>query len=102
MSWPMTAELTRDALNALNIPAGRLTELLLRYIGEHEDEPALARALTTENTDVDLDAWPFDRYGIEQLHHHDAGDDALVGARLMQHLLSLPGAEGALARSTLR
>lgn len=42
------------------------------------------------------------RYGIEQLNHHDAGDDALVGARVMLHLMSMSGAADAVRRSQLR
>ena len=43
-----------------------------------------------------------ERYGIEQLHHHDAGDDALVGARLMQHLMTAKSAPRHLRASLLR
>jgi DNA polymerase-3 subunit epsilon len=43
-----------------------------------------------------------DRYGIEQLAHHDAGDDSLVGARLALHLLAQPGGEAAFEKAKLK
>lgn len=43
-----------------------------------------------------------ERYGIEQLAHHDAGDDALVGAHLALHLLAMPGGEDAFTRAKLK
>ncbi len=43
-----------------------------------------------------------DRYGIEQLAHHDAGDDALVGARLAIHLLTMDGGLDAWERGRLK
>lgn len=61
----------------------------------------LARLVDSESPNHKLNTLA-DRYGIEQLHHHDAGDDALVGARLMLHLLTLPGALSALPKATLR
>lgn len=40
--------------------------------------------------------------GVEQLHHHDAGDDALVGANLALKLLALPGGLDAFVKAKLK
>lgn len=42
------------------------------------------------------------RYRIEQLNHHDAGDDALVGANLALHLLAMDGGLDAFQRAKLK
>ena len=42
------------------------------------------------------------RYRIEQLNHHDAGDDALVGAHLALHLLAMDGGAEAFQRAKLK
>lgn len=42
------------------------------------------------------------RYGIPQESHHDAGDDALVGARLALHLLAMPEGLDAFARAKMK
>lgn len=43
-----------------------------------------------------------DYLGVEQLHHHDAGDDALVGANVALKLLALPGGLDAFAKAKLK
>ncbi|HTN58954.1 MAG TPA: exonuclease domain-containing protein [Protaetiibacter sp.] len=43
-----------------------------------------------------------ERYGIAQVSHHDAGDDARVGALLALHLLGLPGGADGMRRAELR
>ena len=40
--------------------------------------------------------------GVEQLHHHDAGDDALVGANVALALLAMPGGLDAFAKAKLK
>lgn len=62
---------------------------------------SMARALDKASPNHKLDTLAA-RYGIEQLAHHDAGDDSLVGARLALHLLAMPGGLAAFERARLR
>lgn len=60
-----------------------------------------ARTLDPDSPNHKLDTLAT-RYGVAQVAHHDAGDDARVGALLALHLLSLPGGEAGLRQAALR
>lgn len=74
-TWPIPGEVALLALSALDIPAHRINELLLRYVGEHTSTASVARGLAqTVNPRVNFDGWPFTHTNWDQ-----AAADAGIG-----------------------
>lgn len=61
----------------------------------------LARAVDPNSPNHKLNVLA-ERHGVTQVHHHDAGDDAYVCAKLALRLLALPGGGRLQGRSYLR
>lgn len=58
--WPIPESVTVEALQAFRIEPSRVTELLLRYLGAHDEPQDVARALALiARPDVSLYEWPF-------------------------------------------